>query len=111
MSVVTSILGTDWTPPANPEWPLVFTNETADRELTLYPDRKNGRLVFFVSPADTDDFGRRRYAKYTPDLTGQDTIDAWLAGGDLDAVGDALAVILERLVELPLPERTAHPDP
>ncbi|WP_370424337.1 hypothetical protein AB8O64_36915 (plasmid) [Streptomyces sp. QH1-20] len=112
-TVVTGILGTEWTPPANPAWPVVFTNEAADRELTLYPDRKNSRLVFVLTPADTDDdFGRRqRYAKYTPALTGHDTIDSWLADGDLDAVADALAVILERLVELPLPERAAHPDP
>ncbi|SES31414.1 hypothetical protein SAMN04487983_104227 [Streptomyces sp. yr375] len=111
MTVVTGILGTEWTPPAAPEWPLVLTNETADRELTLYPERKNARLVFVLAPADTDDFGRRRYAKYTPDLTGHDTIDAWLAEGDLDAIADALALILERLVEQPLPERTAHHDP
>ncbi|MBP5904623.1 hypothetical protein [Streptomyces scabiei] len=111
-AVVADILGTDWTPPVSPDWPAVFTNEAAALELTLYPDRLNNRLVFILAPADDPDaFGRRRYAKYTPDLTGHDTIDGWLAHGDLTAVADALALILERLVEQPLPERTANTNP
>ncbi|MFI0265867.1 hypothetical protein [Streptomyces luteogriseus] len=56
-------------------------------------------------------FGRRRYAKYTPDLTAHDTIDGWLAHGDLAPVSDALAVILERLVDQPLPDRTSDTTP
>ncbi|MGW9398644.1 hypothetical protein [Streptomyces sp. NPDC055642] len=111
-ALVTGILGTDWTPPTDPEWPVVFTNEAVDRQLTVYPDRLNHRLVFIAaSTDDPNDFARQRFAKYTPDLTGHDTIDGWLADGDLDAVADALALILERLVELPLPERAAHADP
>ncbi|MFJ3513147.1 hypothetical protein [Streptomyces luteogriseus] len=112
-AVVADVLGTAWTPPTVQDWPAVFTSETADRDLTLYPDWKNSRLVFELSPAGatSNDFDRRLFAKYTPDLTGYDTIHDWLAHGDLDAVADALAVILERLVELPLPERTAHADP
>ncbi|MEV2255883.1 hypothetical protein AB0I94_35905 [Streptomyces sp. NPDC050147] len=111
-TLVTGILGTDWTPPAAPNWPAVFTNEAVDRQLTVYPDRRNHRLVFIAAAADDpDNFARQRFAKYTPDLTGHDTIDGWLADGDLDVVADALAVILERLVELPLPERAVHVTP
>ncbi|MFI1169313.1 hypothetical protein ACH4UM_38580 [Streptomyces sp. NPDC020801] len=111
-AVVADILGTDWTPPVSPDWPAVSTNEAATLELTLYPDRLNNRLVFILAPADEPDaFGRRRYAKYTPDLTGHDTIDGWLAHGDLTAVADALALILERLVQQPLPERTVNTNP
>ncbi|WP_331729662.1 hypothetical protein [Streptomyces platensis] len=112
IAVVTGILGGDWTPPASTAWPAAFTNEGAERQLTVYPDRRNNRLVFVTaSTDDPDDFDRQRFGKYTPDLTGHDTVDGWLADGDLDAVADALAVILERLVEQPLPERAAHTDP
>jgi len=112
-AVVADVLGTDWTPPTEMDWPVVFTSEAADRDLTLYPDRKNRRLIFELSPAGaaTGDFDRRLFAKYTPDLTGHDSIDGWLAHGDLAAVADALAVILERLIELPLPDRVALADP
>lgn len=112
-AVVADVLGTEWTPPTALDWPAVFTSETADRDLTVYPDWKNGRLIFELSPAGSasNDFDRRRFAKYTPDLTGYDTIHDWLASGDLAAVADALAVILERLVEQPLPERVALADP
>lgn len=113
MTVVTGILGTEWTPPAAPEWPVTFTHETADRELSCHPEPRNSRLVFYVAPAGLPDtFGRRRYAKYTPDTTGHDSLGAWLADGDLDAVADALTVVVRRLVEQPLPEPIApHPDP
>lgn len=112
-AVLADVLGTDWTLPTVPEWPAVFTSEAADRDLTCYPDWKNGRLIFELSPAGaaSSDFDRRRFAKYSPDLTGYDTIHDWLARGDLAAVADALAVILERLVEQPLPERVALADP
>ncbi|MGA5363959.1 hypothetical protein [Streptomyces purpurascens] len=112
-AVLARILGTDWKLPTVPEWPAVFTSEASDRDLTCYPDWKNGRLVFELSPAGaaSNDFGRRLFAKYSPDLTGYDTIHEWLADGDLAAVADALAVILERLVEQPLPERVALADP
>ncbi|MFF2927163.1 hypothetical protein ACFVTP_32965 [Streptomyces celluloflavus] len=113
MTVVTGVLGAEWTPPASPEWPLVFTQETADLELSFHPEPKNRRIVFFVGPAGADDaFGRRRYAKYTPDITGHDSIGAWLGDGDLDAVADALAVVVRRLTDQPLPEAIApQPDP
>lgn len=111
MTVITGILGTDWTPPAGPEWPVAFTNEAADLELSLVPDPKNIRLVFYVARPNTPDtFGSRRYAKYTPDITGHDSLGAWLADGDLDAVADALAVVARRLIDQPLPEPAA-PDP
>ncbi|MFE1452685.1 hypothetical protein [Streptomyces olivaceoviridis] len=112
-AIVADVLGTDWTLPTVPEWPAVFTSETADRDLTCYPDWKNGRIIFELSPsgAASGDFDRRLFAKYTPDLTGHDSIDGWLADGDLAAVADALAVILERLIELPLPERVPLADP
>lgn len=112
-AVLAAVLGTDWTLPTVPEWPAVFTSETADRDLTCYPDWKNGRIIFELSLAGaaSGDFDRRLFAKYTPDLTGHDHIHAWLADGDLDAVADALAVILERLIELPLPERVPLADP
>ncbi|WDM16488.1 hypothetical protein J3S85_36390 [Streptomyces lavenduligriseus] len=109
-AVLADILGTDWTLHPVPDWPAVFTSEAADRDLTCYPDWKNGRLVFELSPA-AGDFDRRLFAKYTPDLTGHDTIHDWLAAGDLAAVADALAVILERLIERPLPERLPLADP
>ncbi|MBB1244805.1 hypothetical protein GL263_14695 [Streptomyces durbertensis] len=86
MAVVTGILGTPWTPPPSPEWPLVFTHEDTARELSFHPEPKNRRIVFHVGPAGADNaFGRRRCAKYTPDITGHDSIGTWLAGGDLDA--------------------------
>ncbi|MFI9080948.1 hypothetical protein ACIGW8_31520 [Streptomyces sioyaensis] len=110
--VIADVLGTDWVPPTAPDWPAAFTNEAIDRQLTVYPDRLNHRLVFITaSTDDPDDFARQRFGKYTPDLTGHDTIDGWLADGDLDAIADALAVILERLVGQPLPERAAHTNP
>ncbi|WP_329169431.1 hypothetical protein OG709_35830 (plasmid) [Streptomyces sp. NBC_01267] len=113
MAVVTGILGTEWTPPAVPEWPVTFINESADRELSFHPQPKNHRIVLEVAPAGfADTFGRRRYAKYTPDTTGHDSLGAWLADGDLDAVADALGVVVRRLVDQPLPEPVApHPDP
>ncbi|MGW2331654.1 hypothetical protein ACWC5C_38720 [Streptomyces sp. NPDC001700] len=111
-AVIADVLGADWTLHTAPDWPAAFTNETADRQLTAHPDRLNHRLVFVVASTDNpDDFARQRFAKYTPDLTGHDTIDSWLADGDLDTVAGALAVILERLVEQPLPERAAHTNP
>ncbi|MFF1545992.1 hypothetical protein [Streptomyces sp. NPDC058291] len=112
-AVLADILGTDWTLPTVPEWPSVFTSEAADHDLTCYPDWKNGRIIFELSPAGaaSSDFDRRRFAKYSPDLTGYDTIHDWIARGDLTAVADALALILERLVEQPLPERTANTNP
>ncbi|MEU8544738.1 hypothetical protein AB0C52_32875 [Streptomyces sp. NPDC048717] len=113
MAVVTGILGTEWTSPTSPEWPLVFTHEATDREVSLHPEQKNRRIVFYVGPAGADDaFGRRRYAKYTPDITGHDSIGAWLADGELDAVADALGVVVRRLIDQPLPDPvTPHPDP
>ncbi|MGW1007710.1 hypothetical protein [Streptomyces sp. NPDC002520] len=112
-AVLADVLGTDWTPPPALDWPVVFTSEAIDRDLTCYPDRKNSRLIFQLSPAGaaSNDFSRRLFAKYTPDLTGHDSIHGWLADGDLAAVADALAVILERLIEQPLPERVALADP
>ncbi|MFK8851773.1 hypothetical protein [Streptomyces sp. Ac-502] len=111
-TVLVGILGADWTTSASTDWPTVFTHEAADRQLTAYPDRGNNRLAFIVGPADgEDDFARQRFGKYTPDLTGHDTIDGWLAEGDLEAVADALAVILERLTEQPLPERMVRTHP
>ncbi|MFC9431641.1 hypothetical protein [Streptomyces sp. NPDC056987] len=107
--VVTGVLGTGWTPPASLDWPASFLNEAAGRELTIYPDRLNNRLTFIT--ASTDDFDCQRLAKYTPDLTGHDTIDDWIADADLDAAADSLAVILQRLVDQPLPERIPRPDP
>ncbi|MEE6269162.1 hypothetical protein V2E29_26440 [Streptomyces diastatochromogenes] len=113
MAVVTGILDTGWTPPTSPEWPLVFTHEATDREVSFHPEPKNRRIVFYVGPAGAEDaFGRRRYAKYTPDITGHDSIGSWLADGDLAAVADALAVVIRRLIDQPLPETVApHPDP
>ncbi|MFE7614345.1 hypothetical protein [Streptomyces sp. NPDC057496] len=111
-AVVAEVLGTGWTPPTEPDWPVVFTNEAADLQLTLYPDRRNHRLVFTAASADNpDDLARERFGKYTPDLTGHDTIESWLADGDPDTAADALAVILQRMVEQPLPDRDTRPDP
>ncbi|MGA4953739.1 hypothetical protein [Streptomyces lydicamycinicus] len=111
-TVVADVLGSDWTPPTRPNWPALFTNEGAARQLTIYPDRLNNRLVFITASTDEPDaFDRQRFGKYTPDLTGHDTVDGWLADGDLVTVADALAVVLERLVEQPLPERAADTDP
>ncbi|MEU3262144.1 hypothetical protein ABZ694_30915 [Streptomyces albidoflavus] len=110
-AAIAEILGTDWTVPHAPDWPAVVTSEAADRDLTFYPDRKHGRLIFELSPASSDDFDHRRFAKYTPDLTGHETIDSWLADGDLAGVTDALALILERLIDRQLPDRVPHADP
>ncbi|WP_405748171.1 hypothetical protein OG422_31270 (plasmid) [Streptomyces sp. NBC_01525] len=109
-TVLADVLGTDWARLTS-DWPVVFGNEAVDRQLTVYPDRLNHRLVFISTPQACDDFAQQRFAKYTPDLTGHDSIDSWLADGDLDTVADALAIILERLVEQPLPERATHNDP
>ncbi|MFJ3630348.1 hypothetical protein ACIPQ3_30090 [Streptomyces albidoflavus] len=87
-----------------------FTLVDADRVLTVYPDRMNSRIIFTTASLSAPD--RRRHAKYTPDLAGHADIDTWLADGDLDAVADALAVVVRRLIDQPLPEPVApHPDP
>lgn len=111
-AVLSGVLGTGWTPPVSTEWPAAFTNEAEGWQLTVYPDRRNDRLVLIVGPVDgADDFAHQRFGKYTPDLTGHDTIDGWLTDGDLDAVADALATILQRLVDQPLPARVADTNP
>jgi hypothetical protein len=110
IAVVGEIVGSEWTPPSVPNWPVNFTRTAADRALTVYPDRKNSRIIFTTASVTAPN--RRRHAKYTPDLTGHDTIDAWLADGDLDDVADALGVVVRRLIDQPLPEPVApHPDP
>ncbi|WP_445403170.1 hypothetical protein ACSMX9_30115 (plasmid) [Streptomyces sp. LE64] len=110
IAIVGQIVGSEWSAPSAPNWPVNFTRTAADLALTVYPDRKNSRIVFITASLAAPD--RRCHAKYTPDLAGHDDIDAWLADGDLDAVADALGVVVRRLVDQPLPEPVApHPDP
>ncbi|MFJ6661615.1 hypothetical protein ACIQNG_35490 [Streptomyces sp. NPDC091377] len=108
-AALAAVLGPAWTQPTVRDWPVVFTHESDDSDLTVYPDRKHSRLVLELAPAGLDDFSHRRFATYTPDLCGHDTIDGWLAHGDLDTAADALALILGRLVDQPLPERPEPP--
>ncbi|MFD8621447.1 hypothetical protein [Streptomyces sp. NPDC059513] len=113
MAVVTGILGTEWTPSASPGWPLTFTDQDGNRQLTVYPEPLNNRLTLVVAAADDpDDFNQQRLGRYTPNLNGYASMGAWLADGDLDDVADALAVVVRRLIDQPLPEPVApHPDP
>ncbi len=110
IAIVGEIVGSEWSPPSVPNWPVNFTRTAADRALTVYPDRKNSRIIFTTASLAAPD--RRCHAKYTPDLAGHDDIDSWLADGDLDAVADALGVVARRLIDQPLPEPGApHLDP
>jgi hypothetical protein len=110
IAIVGEIVGNEWTPPNAPNWPVNFTHTAADRTLTIYPDRRNSRIIFTTAAVTAPN--RRCHAKYTPDLAGHDSIDSWLADGDLDAVTDALGVVVQRLIDQPLPEPvTPHPDP
>ncbi|MEU6680920.1 hypothetical protein [Streptomyces sp. NPDC046925] len=109
IEIVAQSAGSEWTPPNILDWPVNFTR-TADRTLTIYPDRNNNRIIFTTTAATAP--ARECHAKYTPDLAGHDGIDGWLADGDLDAVADALAVVVRRLIDQPLPQPSApHPDP
>ncbi|MFI2292923.1 hypothetical protein [Streptomyces niveus] len=111
-AVVQEIVGSEWVPAAGPEWPVTLIQQAADRKLTVYPQPRNGRIVFALEVASVPDPYRERYAKYTPDLSGHETIDAWIADGDLDAVSDALTVVVRKLADQPLPAPVApHPDP
>ncbi|WP_327180351.1 hypothetical protein OG599_34775 (plasmid) [Streptomyces sp. NBC_01335] len=110
ITLLGEIVGSEWTPPDVPNWPVNFTRPAADLALTVYPQRRNSRIVFTTASLTAPD--RRCHVKYTPDLAGHDSIDAWLADGDLDAVTDALTVIVRRLVDQPLPDPVVpHPDP
>lgn len=111
--VVVGILGSDWTPPPTPSWPVVFTQEDSNRQLAVYPEPLNNRLTLVAAPADDpDDFNQQRLGRCTPDLDGHASIGAWLSDGDVDAVADALGVVVRRLIDQPLPEPIApHPDP
>ncbi|MFB8123331.1 hypothetical protein ACFVG1_23930 [Streptomyces bacillaris] len=110
IAIVGEIVGSEWSPPSVPNWPVNFTRTAADRALTVYPDRKNSRIIFTTASLAAPN--RRCHAKYTPDLAGHDDIDSWLADGDLDAVADALGVVARRLIDQPLPDPvTPHPDP
>lgn len=109
-AIVREIVGSEWSPPSATNWPVNFTFADADRVLTVYPDRMNSRIIFTTASLTAPD--RRCHAKYTPDLAGHADIDTWLADGDLDAVADAFAVVVRRLIDQPLPEPAApHPDP
>lgn len=108
IAILGEIVGSEWSPPSVPDWPVNFTRPAADRALTVYPDRKNSRIIFTTAAVTAP--GRRCHAKCTPDLAGHDDIDSWLADGDLDAVADALGVVVQRLVDQPLPE-PATPTP
>ncbi len=102
IAIVGETVGSEWSPPSVPNWPVNFIRTADDRALTVYPDRMNSRIVFTTASLAAPD--RRCHAKYTPDLAGPDSIDAWLADGDLDAVADALGVVVWRLIDQPLPE-------
>ena len=102
IAVVGESAGREWTPPTVPNWPVAFTRTAADLVLTVYPDRLNNRIVFITASLTAPD--RRRHAQYTPDLSGHDTIDTWLADGDLEAAADALGAVVRQLIARPLPE-------
>jgi hypothetical protein len=105
-NLIGELAGREWTPPSAPKWPVHFTRTAADLVLTVYPDRLNNRIVFLTASLTAPE--RRRHAQYTPDLSGNPTIDTWLAGGDLDAAADALGAVVRHLIAQPLPEPGSH---
>ncbi|MFD6876962.1 MULTISPECIES: hypothetical protein [unclassified Streptomyces] len=64
IAIAGEIVGSEWSPPSVPNWPVNFTHPAADRALTIYPDRKNSRIVFTTASLAATD--RRCHAKYPP---------------------------------------------
>jgi hypothetical protein len=108
--VFTHVLGPDWAPPAAPHWPATFTHKTTGRQFSLALDHHRLLLITTV-PGTPEGRAWQRSETYTPDLAGHATLASWVADGDLHTAVDALAVIVERLLQHPLPERDTAPDP
>lgn len=104
-AILREITGGEWELDASPDWPVHFTHPGTARQLTVYPERRNGRIAFIVEQKDAP--FRMSAASYTPDTTGHRDLNDWLAHADLAAQSDAVAVILLRLIEQPLPAPAA----